>query len=164
MHKATHRFIGADEAPVDQAGCTVDRHDRSANQEAQKQVSGRPSTNPAELPTPLLFDGQRFLLERNRVIDGPHTRSGETSDPEIHAGARCLRRRRASVSSGSQAADVVLRPCGEDERDRGEHPGAEATTPQHEVNERPPCAPVAVDERMDGLELSVSDGRLGDRR
>ena len=59
---------------------------------------------------------------------------------------------------------IDVRPCrgGEDERDRWEDPERRATTSKDEMDEGSACPTVAIHERVDCLELSVSDGDLGD--
>src|SRR4051794_19281281 len=69
-------------------------------------------------------------------------------------------RRRAAVSVGGEAGDVVLRPSREDEADGRDEAGREAAAPQYHVNQRAAGASIAVDERMNRLELCVCDGRL----
>ena len=56
-----------------------------------------------------------------------------------------------------EARDVVARPSGEDETDRWDKARRYAASAKDDVDERAPRTAVAVDERVNRLELSVCD-------
>ena len=78
---------------------------------------------------------------------------GERADP---LGDASLAERREPLDVGGGAGR-------QDDADRRDEAGGDAAAPQHDVHEGAADAAVAVDERVDGLELGVGDGRLRHR-
>ncbi len=68
-----------------------------------------------------------------------------------------------SLAERREPLDVGGGPGRQDDADRRDEAGGDAAAPQHDVHEGPADAAVAVDERVDGLELRVGDGRLRHR-
>jgi hypothetical protein len=69
--------------------------------------------------------------------------------------------RDASLPECDQPLDVGGGTGGEDNADRRHETSGDAATSQDDVDERPTDPAITVDERVDGLELSVGDGGLG---
>ena len=72
--------------------------------------------------------------------------------------------RRPQIARPGKRLDILLRPCRENQRHRRQDPRNHTATTQDQVNERAPHSAVAIDERMNRLELRVGNGCLGDGR
>lgn len=104
------------------------------------------------------------LLERDRVLRSASTGRGEEPDPPVHALAGHHRVRPPPVAGQSQPFDVGLGPAGENQRDWRHGVWSDASATQHDVHERASNPAIAVDKRVDRLELGVGDGGLHDSR
>jgi hypothetical protein len=99
-------------------------------------------------------------FERRGVVDRSTTGGREQRNPTVDTFVRRLRLRTPAVTGGGEAFDVGLRQGGERQRHRRQDARCQASATEDHVDQRPPRAPVAVDE-VNGLELGVDDGGLG---
>ena len=103
-----------------------------------------------------------LLLKAAGVINRPMVRRREERDPPVDSGVGGVRR--ADIAGRSQPGNIVPRPRGQNKGNRGQNAQSEPSVAHDQVKQHPSGAPVAVHERMDGLELRMGDGRLRQRR
>ena len=164
LREASDRLVGRLGAAPDQVGGALYRQDRSAGQPAKEQVGGRAGAHAAEALPPRELQRLDALLEGVGVGDCPPRRGGKEPDPALQTLLGGARRRRSAVASTGERSDVLLGPGGKDQRDRRQDPRDHTPTPQDQMDQSPSHAPVAVDERVDRLELGVRDAQPGQRR
>ena len=137
---------------------------RSTGQCLNEAVDRRVLSDPPDPEPPIVLDLDDPSFERRSIGDRSVRGGGKTPDPTVESVTGRRRIDPTPVTGRSEAGDVVVSTGGEDERDRRENQSREAPAAQDHVNESPAGPPVAVDERVDGLELRMRERGLGDRR
>ncbi len=115
---------------------------------------------PDALP-PRLLQRAHALLERARVATARLQAVAKSAIQRLTPSSACGGPG-AVIAGRGQAADIVPRERGQDQRDGREEPIGEPAASQDEVDQGATGPAVAVGERVDRLELRVRDGRLRD--
>ena len=123
-------------------------------QGADQQPRGRALPRLADAPKPLFLQALDLLGEAFGFLGGACGLLGEQLAPFA-----CV-----SLPVGGQSAYVGPGRGREYEADRRDVPGHLAAATKDRIDQRPAAAAIAVGKGMDGLELSVRDCRLDDRR
>ncbi len=118
FNQPSYCFVGVNKAAANQVRSAIDCHDRCADEHSKKEVGGRSSADPAKALPPLSLDGTCLPFEGGCVVDCSAAGSGKPPDPQVGSLPRGFGGGGSSVPSSGKATDVVLRPGGEDQRDR----------------------------------------------
>ncbi len=155
-----HREIRGLDASADHRGSARNRQYRGTGKAAKQEVERGIGPHGSEAHAPRRLELVDATFEREGVERRAPTCRGERSDPRIVSECGRSRVGSPSVARCGQSGDVSVGSRGEDERDGGRDRDRELAMPKDHRDERAPDAAVAVDERVNRLELCVRDCRL----
>ena len=114
---------------------------------------GRVASRSSGTREPVGLKARDLLRQLRRQSRSPLARAGEGSAPF----------RDLAFSESDEPRDVQVGPSRQNDRDRWHEAGCDTASAKDHVDEAPADPTVAIEERMDRLELGMGDRRLRDR-